>query len=248
MTIVRVKPKLLISIWTVDEVPEVIDSDADIIDVKDPSTGSLGLPSLNVVLSVVNSVRNYKEISVAIGDVRDYSHTLSYIAYALSLLNVNYIKIGIEMDNYDKALSTISQIRRTITYCNSKTDIVLVGYADWKGIGTLEPLKVIDLARVTKVQGVMIDTRIKDGTSTFDHIPLQYLEEFVVNAHRSGLYTAIAGGLRAEHIPICISLGFDVIGVRTAACSGNRLGRVSREAINTLKMTIEKHWNKLCTS
>lgn len=248
MTIVRVKPKLLISIWTVDEVPEVIDSDADIIDVKDPSTGSLGLPSLNVVLSVVNSVRNYKEISVAIGDVRDYSHTLSYIAYTLSLLNVNYIKIGIEMNDYDKAVYTVSQIRRTIAYCNSKTDIVLVSYADWKSIGTLEPLKVIDLAKVTKVQGVMIDTRIKNGKSTFDHIPLRYLEEFVLNANRSGLYTAIAGGLRIEHIPTCVSLGFNVIGVRTAACSGNRLGRVSREAINALKMAIEKHWNKLNTS
>uniref|UniRef100_A0A7C5Z0W2 (5-formylfuran-3-yl)methyl phosphate synthase n=1 Tax=Ignisphaera aggregans TaxID=334771 RepID=A0A7C5Z0W2_9CREN len=37
------KPKLLVSIWTVDEILEALSSDADIIDVKDPSTGSLGL-------------------------------------------------------------------------------------------------------------------------------------------------------------------------------------------------------------
>lgn len=243
----RLKPKLLVSIRTADELSEAIEGGADIIDIKDPSIGSLGLPPLDVVFSIMNIIsESSKEISVAIGDIKDYSHSLSYIAYTLSSLNVNYIKIGMEMNDYSKALYIVSQIKKIITYCNSRTNIVLVSYADWKNIGALEPLEIIKIAKMAKAWGVMIDTRIKNSRSTFDHISLQYLNEFVTNAHENGLYTAIAGGLKVEHIPTCIDLGFDVIGVRTAACSsGTRLGRVSKEAIHALKREIERHWNKL---
>ncbi len=250
MAKLKSRPKLLVSIWTVDEVPEVIEGDADIVDVKDPSIGSLGLPQLDVVFSIVNIInKRSKEISIAIGDIKDYNHSFSYIAYTLSSLNVNYIKIGIEMNDYNKALYTVSQIKKTITYCNNRTNVVLVSYADWKNIGALEPLEIIEVAKTTRVWGVMIDTRIKNGKSTFDYIPLQYLNEFVTNAHKNGLYAAIAGGLKAKHIPTCVDLGFDVIGVRTAACSGGvRLGRISKEAIHALKTEIERHWSKLYSS
>ncbi|MCS7112166.1 MAG: (5-formylfuran-3-yl)methyl phosphate synthase [Ignisphaera sp.] len=244
----RLKPKLLVSIWTVDEVPEVIGGDADIIDIKDPSAGSLGLPSLDTVLAVISKVKGYKEVSVAVGDIRDYTQALSYIAYTLSSLNVNYIKMGIEVEDFNNALSIVSQIKRTVEFCNSNVNIVLVGYADWKSIGVLEPLEIIELAKIARVRVVMIDTRIKNGKSTFDHLSPKYLKEFVASAHKNGFRAAIAGGLKIEYLPECVNLGFDVIGVRTAACSGVRLGKISREAIIALKTEIEKQWKRIVQS
>jgi uncharacterized protein (UPF0264 family) len=75
------KPKLLVSIWTVDEILEALSSDADIIDVKDPSTGSLGLAKLDMVYNTLNVVKGLKEVSVAVGDVKEYSNALDYIVY-----------------------------------------------------------------------------------------------------------------------------------------------------------------------
>jgi uncharacterized protein (UPF0264 family) len=118
------------------------------------------------------------------------------------------------MDSYDKAFSAVSSIIKTIKLCNNRINIVLVGYADWRDVNSLEPLKIVELAKATNVHGVMIDTRIKSGKTVFDNIQLNYLREFV-------------------------KLGFDVIGVRTAACNGNRLGKVSKDAIRLLKTEIE---------
>uniref|UniRef100_A0A7C5XJV3 (5-formylfuran-3-yl)methyl phosphate synthase n=1 Tax=Ignisphaera aggregans TaxID=334771 RepID=A0A7C5XJV3_9CREN len=233
------KPKLLVSIWTVDEILEALSSDADIIDVKDPSTGSLGLAKLDMVYNTLNVVKGLKEVSVAIGDVKEYSNALDYIVYTLCLFKVNYIKIGIEMDSYDKAFSAVSSIIKTIELCSNRVNIVLVGYADWRDVNSLEPLKIVELAKATNAHGVMIDTRVKSGKTVFDNIQLNYLKEFVSIAHKNSLFTAIAGGLRIEHIPTCVKLGFDVIGVRTAACNGNRLGKISKDAIRLLKTEIE---------
>lgn len=237
---ISLKPRLLVSIWSVDEVAEAVDGGADIIDVKDPSTGSLGLPPLDIVYAVAGKVKGYREVSVAVGDVREYSQALSYVVCTLSLLNIDYVKVGIEMDSFDKALYTVNQIRKVAELYGSKVGIVLVGYADWRSLGVLEPLEVIELAKTARIRAVMIDTRIKNGRSTFDHLSLKYLSEFVAEAHRNSLLTAIAGGLKIEHLSKCVSLGFDIVGVRTAACSGDRLGRVSREAVSALKREIER--------
>ena len=234
------KPKLLVSIWTMDEVAEALSSDIDIVDIKDPSSGSLGLPKLDMVLSTLNMVKGLKETSVAVGDIRRYSNSLDYITYTLCHLGVNYIKIGLEVDEYNQATLIASSIIGTVKTCSNRVNTVFVGYADWQTINSLEPMKIVQLARDVDADGVMIDTRIKDGRTTFDHLPLHYLRKFVEKAHENSLFAAIAGGLKIDCIPLAVRLGFDVIGVRTAACSGNRLGKISKDAIKSLKEEIER--------
>ncbi|MFP3280994.1 MAG: (5-formylfuran-3-yl)methyl phosphate synthase, partial [Vulcanisaeta sp.] len=61
--------KLLISVRNVEEAVEALEGGADIIDVKDVSHGSLGLPRYGVVREVALKIGSAREKSVPIGDL-----------------------------------------------------------------------------------------------------------------------------------------------------------------------------------
>lgn len=236
-------PKLLVSVKEISEVLDVVEGGTDIVDVKDPSRGSLGLPDIEVVKEVVNIVKPFKgkEVSMALGDVRKYDNYLKYIAYVGGILGVNYVKVGLAMNDIEEALYTAKNIR-DILASFSNTHLILVSYADHVSINSLEPMKLIEIAIKAGARGVMIDTIKKSsGLSTFDILPIHYIEKFVEKAHQSNLLAAIAGGLKHHHIPLCVKLGFDVIGFRGAACTGGRDGKVSKELVLKLRMEIDKH-------
>jgi uncharacterized protein (UPF0264 family) len=234
-------PKLLVSIKNVDEVYEAVEGGADIVDIKDPNDGSLGLPDLEVVRDVIKIVRSLSSnpVSIALGDIRRYSKYLSYLVFASCVLGVDYIKIGIAMENLDEALYVATKVA-DISKMFSRTNVVLVGYADYININSIEPLKVVDIALKTGAKGVMIDTFEKKSLSTFDILSVEYLKTFVKKAQDANLLTAIAGSLKLNHIPLCVKLGFDVIGVRGAVCIGNRNGKVSKELVKMFKVEIAK--------
>lgn len=234
--------KLLVSIRSVDEVFEVIEGGADIIDIKDPSKGSLGLPDFEVVRDVVKIVKLYgsREVSMALGDIKSYDKSLKYIAFAGGILNINYIKIGMAMSDYDEAYYIAKNIVDLLSSFREPT-VVLVGYADFIYVNSIDPLKLIPIAKKVDAKGVMIDTYRKNNQSTFDLLSIEYLKDFVRKAQEVGLLTAIAGSLKQNHIPLCVKLGFNVVGVRGAVCIGGRNGRISKELVKMLKIEIGKY-------
>jgi len=234
-------PKLLVSVKNVDEVYEAVEGGADIIDIKDPSDGSLGLPDLEVARDIVKIVKslNNRSVSIALGDIEKYSKYLKYLAFVGGILGIDYVKIGMAMKSLDEALYTamgISDVLKSF----SGTSVILVGYADFANIESIEPLKIVDIASKVNTKGVMIDTFEKKGLSTFEILPIKYLENFVKKAQDSNLLTAIAGSLKHNHVPLCLKLGFDVIGVRGAVCIGSRNSRISRELVKMFRIEISK--------
>lgn len=234
--------KLLISVKSVDEVEDAVEGGADIIDVKDPSDGSLGLPDLSVVKEVIDAVRSLgdKEISMALGDVDKENKALKYTAFVGGVLNVDYIKVGVAVNDFDTAMKIARNVADTVSIF-PKLRIVLVGYADYLHTQSIEPLKVVDVAIKTEAEGVMIDTLRKGKSSTFDVLSLEYLRKFAEKAHGANLFAAIAGSIRIEHIPLCIKLEFDVVGVRGAVCTGGRSEKISRELVKRFKLEIEEY-------
>ena len=156
-------PKLLVSVKSANEVYEAVAGGADIIDVKDPSTSSLGLPRIGVVKSVVRALNGSKEVSVAIGDIRFYRPEIGYVVETLDSY-ADYVKVGYALNSFEEAEKIASEVVENAT----RTKIVFVGYADYKKHGFLEPMQIIDLASKYNVYGVMIDTFEKNGLSTFD--------------------------------------------------------------------------------
>ena len=227
--------KLLISIKEPGEILDAVDGGADIIDVKNTERGSLGLPSLSVAREVALRIGKLREKSAPLGDVDHYDEYLAYTAYVLSELGYDYVKVGIKTNSREEAIWIGHEVVNAVSH---NVKVVLVGYADFQKFNTLSPLDIIDIANYVGADGVMIDTLGKGEYSTFDILTPQYLSEFVSKAKRYGLFAALAGGLRIEHISKAVHLGFDVIGVRTAACQGGRNGRVRRDLVMELRRKI----------
>ena len=236
--------KLLVSIKHVDELENAIYGGANIVDVKDPSKGSLGLPDFEVLKNIVTKIRIMNiddiEISMAGGDVKEYDHSLKYVTYIAASLNIDYFKIGLAMSSRETAKFVSKEVSKTLKLLNT-TKLVLVGYADYSRIESIEPLEIIDIAEEARANVVMIDTYIKDGRTTFNFLSKNYLQEFVEKAHRKGLLAALAGSLKKYHVADTIKLGFDIIGVRGAVCKGDRRGFISRELVAELKKVIEHY-------
>ncbi|RLG73898.1 MAG: hypothetical protein DRO08_00960 [Thermoprotei archaeon] len=232
--------KLLVSIWYPEELFDAVEGGADIVDVKDPSSGSLGAPKPEVLRNIVNIInsKNIKcELSAAVGDVKCCPSTVRLAAYFLASMKLNYIKVGIEANDVETAYNIARSVVEGAKEVGS-SKVILVGYADFRRVKSISPLNLPEIAYKAEADGVMIDTRIKNGANTFNYLTLSYLKKFVIRAKERSLLTALAGGIRGEHIKIAYGLGFDVVGVRTAACHGGRLGKVSRSKVEKLKEII----------
>ncbi len=232
--------KLLVSIKHPSEFESAVHGGADIIDVKEPSRGSLGLPDYNVLREVIEKAKKLNmfeiEVSCASGDIKKFKPYLEYIAYTAGSLGVNYFKVGIAMRSLDEARIVGLKLSDVLKSFNTK--LVLVGYADYERAESIEPLRVLDIAKSVEANVAMIDTYVKDGKTTFDFLTRSYLETFVKDAHKSGLVAAIAGSLRKHHVFDAVKLGFDVIGFRGAVCAGGREGTISEELVKELKRAI----------
>ena len=62
------------------------------------------------------------------------------------------------------------------------------------------------------------------------------LAELQSEAHARGLQFAVAGRLRAEDLPRVLTIGPDIVAVRSAVCgSGNRMNAVTTDAVAAFK-------------
>jgi uncharacterized protein (UPF0264 family) len=104
---------------------------------------------------------------------------------------------------------------------DASVTVVTAGYADYRRIDGLSPAQLVEIARRSGSDMVMLDTFIKDGKNLMDALSEQEIRDFVSEAQGFGLRVALAGSVRAEHMPFLASTGVDVVGVRGAVCSSN---------------------------
>ena len=79
--------KLLVSVRSADEAQAALDGGASIIDVKEPSLGSLGRASEAAIAAVVNRVARRIPISAALGDLDEHRAEYSLDDNALDRLD-----------------------------------------------------------------------------------------------------------------------------------------------------------------
>lgn len=228
--------KLLISVTCVEEALEAFKGGADIIDVKNPSEGSLGGHYPWIVKEVRKAIPQV-EVSAAVGDSPYLPGFVSLACYGLTLCGVDYVKIGIYgPKNLNEALKLAGASCKAVKIANKKAKVVLTGYADYREVKCLNPAAIPEVAYKVNADVVMIDTKIKNGLKTLHYLKLNELKEFINKAHSYGLKAALAGSLRLEDIKVARDIEADIVGFRSAACRGNRVnGRVSSELVYELK-------------
>jgi len=117
--------------------------------------------------------------------------------------------------------------------------MVAVAYADWRAARSAEPEEIIAEAAASGAATVLVDTFDKAGPGIVELIGSAGVAELIAAAVGRGLRAAIAGRLRGDDLPGLAARGAAVIGVRSAACGGARLGCVEAGQVRRLVDTLE---------
>jgi uncharacterized protein (UPF0264 family) len=233
--------QLLVSVRSADEVEPALAGGADIIDAKDPNRGSLGAVDRDVLSEIFQRVPNDRAVSVALGDVTSPDE----VCCALQGLELperqapTYLKLGFA------GVQSASEVGRLIETAVSFTKslaispaVVAVAYADPERAGTIPPALIPPLAKAAGAAGVLLDTHGKDGRGLLGWLPPDALADWVALASQSGLLTALAGSLQSDDLARVCQAGADVIGIRGAACTGGRSGRVSEDRVRRFRLAL----------
>ncbi len=235
--------RLLVSVRSADEARLALEAGVDLIDVKEPSRGSLGRADAEVIAEVVQAVAGRVPVSAALGElypggaepVTLPANTWRLLGSLTARQNhddaepsgtgLNLVKLGLAgAANFPDWRSDWG---RALAAGPADCEPVAVLYADWRPAASPAPEAVIDGAARLGCRRLLIDTYSKSGAGLFELVPIESLLEWMELARRAGLGLVLAGSLRAETIPRACRLRPDYVAVRGAACEGDRSGALS---------------------
>jgi hypothetical protein len=229
--------RLLVSVASKDEIAPALAGGAQILDVKDPGQGSLGVADPGLVLAARMAAPDRVPVSAALGDAlprgRSAAAALTRRARELSRAGAEVLKIGLAgaggMHQAQAVLETLrSRLAESEVSC---ARLVAVAFADETGSGAIRPLDLPELVRQAGLDGAMLDTLSK-GRSILCLVGEAELRAWVEEVRRAGRFLCgLAGSLRLEDVARVGALGPDVLGVRGAVCEGGRAGRLSRDLV-----------------
>lgn len=216
-------PRLLVSVRSQQEAEIALLGGADILDVKEPSRGSLGMASPSDITSIANSLAHHPQhaqtpLSVALGELTDWSGTEIPALPA----GINFAKLGLSHCSSERNWVTKwLRVRDEFQRCtSSKLQWVAVAYAD-EHSATAPPIaEVVHGAIETGCAGLLIDTWTKGSRHLLDELDLASLSKAAAECHASGLFIALAGRLSSDLLPRLREVPADVLAIRSAGCRG----------------------------
>ena len=243
-------PQLLVSVRSPEEARAAIAGGCDVLDIKEPARGSLGMAPAQVIVAVCRvadshfslagstSPRSASEVrvpvSAALGETLDWDRDGEFPRLSAGL---RFVKLGTAglgtARNWQSQWSSIRQAfdvaaQRSLAW-------IAVAYADWKRADAPCPEHVMQAAVETGCTGVLFDTFHKDGRTLFDALPSARLEAYIDELRGADRLVALAGSLSEDDILTARTLSPDVIAVRTAACAdGRRDGPVTASAVRRI--------------
>jgi uncharacterized protein (UPF0264 family) len=218
--------KLLISVRDHHEAVTAMSAGADIIDVKEPTRGSLGAADRDTVRHVIAKVDDQFPVSVACGELSQ----LAEAGPSNGNMPVRYAKIG--MSEYHGKTSWRADWSDWCRSLAVGTQPIAVAYADAALANSPSPMEIISCAPQVGCVGVLIDTFSKQKSrSLLDCCSHAEAIAMIQAAHENSLFVAIAGSLDRNSIPIVLDWGPEIIAVRGAACDTSRLGRIDRRKV-----------------
>jgi (5-formylfuran-3-yl)methyl phosphate synthase len=224
--------KLLISVIDAPEATEAVLGRADIVDVKDPGAGALGAASLAAIRAVREATVAHLPVSVALGDGPFDADGAVRAARLAAGCGAALVKLGLRNTHAEQAVKVFAAVRASLP---SEIRVVVAGFADFGRAGSPDPLTLPQLAHAAGADGCLIDTAVKDGHGLLHWLDVAALGSFVDACRARSIFSALAGSLTPADLPVLARLRPDVIGVRGAACDGDRVsGRVRSDRVARL--------------
>ncbi len=227
--------RLLVSVRNASEALAAVRGGADLVDVKDPSAGSLGAAPIKDFHEIHTAVSGERPVTAALGDANDET-AIEKIAKTFAGAGATFVKVGFAGVHDARRVRTLTEaVTRGARGAGNGTAVVVVAYADERRVGTLSPPALAEVASVAGVEGLLIDTADKSGPGLRDLVGSHTLTAWVAEAHNAGLFAALAGKLTADDLGWVRDAGADIAGVRGAACENGRVGQVVASRVRLLR-------------
>jgi uncharacterized protein (UPF0264 family) len=231
--------RLLVSPMNIEEARAAMAGGADILDVKNPKEGSLGANFPWAIREVASLAKGKVPVSATIGDLDYKPGTASLAALGAAVSGADYIKAGLlGVKTADQAADMLVNIVRAVKDFDRRKRVVASAYSDFGRVGSISPMLLVDVAKSSGADVVMVDTAIKDGRSTFEFMSEQELSKFISAGQGLGLEVAIAGTIGFQDLDLLKRLNPDIIGVRGIVCGGDRRSSIMPELVSKLKLSI----------
>ncbi len=195
------------------EADAAIGGGAQIVDIKDPSRGSLGCAGQ----SVIDSIRTSDvPVTAAAGECVDWKDQSVFSMPE----HVQMAKLGLAGLGRSVGWPAVwLRVREAFDAArNQPLRWVAVAYVDAERADSPSVDSVAARALETDCVGLLLDTFSKQSGRLFDHITESELCRLSERLHAEGRFLAVAGRLRPADIERAASLPVDVVAVRSAAC------------------------------
>ena len=239
---------LLVSVRDGGEAAEALAGGSAIIDVKEPLAGPLGAAAPAVVAAIAAVVGNSAPWTLACGELLGANadveggrqRALEYVADVCGRLVAAPAPVAVKV-GLSGAVDTSwrDALGGMATGLPAGTGLVAVAYADWQRCRGPDPEALVAAAANAGCRGVLVDTFDKSGPGLFGLVDRAVIRRWVALAHAAGMPIALAGKLSLDDVAAAVSVGADVVGVRSVACGarqpgggdGDRLGTVQRDRV-----------------
>lgn len=203
--------RLLVSARDAAEALVALSAGADVIDLKEPREGALGMVAVAELRRAVEAVGRRRPVSATTGDaLPDDPAAVLAAATAVAATGVDYVKVGLFPGPGRRAL-----IETLGLGLASETRLVAVLFADHGfDAGLIAPLADAGF------HGLVVDTAGKRAGRLPDFLGAAELADIVAACRRAGLFCGLAGSVRIDDIPALAALAPELIGVRGAATAG----------------------------
>ena len=220
--------KMLASINSLAEAAIALTEYVDIIDLKDPASGSLGRLDLQTVEQIVAFVKGVCPISATIGDLPMQPELILTAAKDMASTGVDFVKIGIETNQ--NGIDVIEELISLAKNCS----LIAVLFADQR-----PDLAILDNLKLAGFAGIMLDTFDKKIGSLTAILAKAEIADFVNQVKSRDLLCGLAGSLGVEDIPDLLQLKSDYLGFRGALClHGRRINHLNRASLQHVKQAM----------
>jgi uncharacterized protein (UPF0264 family) len=241
---------LLVSVRCADEVATAVDGGAEIIDVKEPSHGSLGMATLETLAACAVVVPEHLLWTVAGGELVEHKlveHNESGsaagqgvagqgvagqgVAFSLHSLErlPDAIKFGLSQCEGTSWEHVFQNVAKQLPEC---VQAIPVAYADRQAASSPAVDTVLEAAARHGWETVLVDTfdKLQSG-SLLDLVAVETIEQWVARARDLGVRIVLAGRLSLQDVPVVAACEPMAVAVRSAVCVGGRNGRVDIELV-----------------
>jgi uncharacterized protein (UPF0264 family) len=216
------RTQLIVSVTSAAEATTAVENGADLIDVKDPSQGSLGATKPEVWREVIGVVGKKVPVSAALGELHDHI----FFPLAKETGGLAFAKIGLSRCTTLPLFDWKYYWQQFREQLSRRTQAVMVVYADWRDCGAPPPQELVQYIRDFHVPIVLVDTFDKSSGNLREHCSDEQLVRFFAAMREAKAQVVLAGSLQLSDLPELLPLAPDYVAVRGAVCRGPRTGRL----------------------